>query len=682
MAEYGIRATQLSGPSMAGTGFIRQPVADESKVDLLKNVLGQAGEAYQGYQLASLEKEQEAVIDEYISSKQNPAIIAETEDDIGALDAAAEGLWNRVASQPDYQPDVTDFSGVERTLNEKLAKLKAAKDQGVMSPDEFANRILATTREAVARNPGLYQELKQHSARVLELSGITDIIRSDLEQAKSAEKQKKDMQDYYLQLGKQHNVSVPYGPTGEINWNRFVEQIQYIQNQELQVNVAKNVGSLDDEQRKAQGKMFMDTNGVSLMNGSLSNSLNTAITLMNEGSDPQGALTQLRLMLNQERQNYTSQFSPISNEPAVKAAFEYYDKQAQLIEDLVSKAVTKEDAVRASNNALKLLQNKEYTDVSKFVNREALSAITSLFSTAGAARIIDQNPQAMGDVMRTLGNVFSGAANGLGTNYSATIGPNNAVSMGVKHLAENAVKDPTVLPVLERTLSTIAQDIRNPSKFPEQADKFRFYEKLVKDLGSAEVKAGLSKIGAEGYRNSAELIDDYMTMTTPAMNTSIKKWENQGVSVQLDVLPDGRMLFKTNNQVATRDLNSRYTSRINDSLAAMANLMGIDTKSVAVEHFYPNYLPNWLGDPDLKETKITNPSELEAARTSGKITPQEYEAIKQQGFGTRFKSQSEMKNDRKLQQLEDRIITLSGAEQMNAVEEHRKYLLDTYGVSY
>src|SRR5512139_674947 len=197
MAQFGIQTTQMGAPDTGAASFIRKPTVDESGLNLLQTIGEQGVEAYKRYQLASLEKEQESVIDQYISSKQNPEIMEQTAADIGALDVATEGMWNRIATQADYQPDVADLTGVEKALSEKLARYKAAKDQGVMSPDEFANRILATTREAVARNPGLYAELKQHSSRVLELSGITDIVKADMEQQQSAEKQKKDLQDYY-----------------------------------------------------------------------------------------------------------------------------------------------------------------------------------------------------------------------------------------------------------------------------------------------------------------------------------------------------------------------------------------------------------------------------------------------------------------------------------------------------
>jgi hypothetical protein len=371
----------------------------------------------------------------------------------------------------------------------------------------------------------------------------------------------------------------------------------------------------------------MQNNGLSMMNGRLTQILNNGITLIGQGGNYQGGITQVRLMTNAARQEYMSQLAPIANEPGVKIAMDYFDKQATIIEDMLSKAGSKEDAVHLSENAMKLLRNQQYEDVSKNMNPEALKMITSLMSTAGAARIIDQNPEAMGQIMQTLGNVFSGAANGLGTDYTTKVGPNNAVSLGVKHLATEAIKDPTALPVLENALSTISQDVQNPNKFATPDDKFRFYEKLIHDLTDPAVKAGISKIGSGAYSQTAGMIDDYMTMTTPAMMNSIVRWEKQGSPVTMDVLPDGRVVFKSPDSKAAQDLNSRYASRINDSLMAMSNLMGLDTKSVASTHFYPEYLPAWADAPNIQPTEIRTKDDAALAFQQKKITRQEYDAI-------------------------------------------------------
>ena len=653
MANFGIQATNLSGPDASGAKFIKSPVKDDSGL-ILGQTLGELGaDAYVGYQKASLEQAQEKVINDYIDSKKNPQRMADAEFQIGALDKAEESLFNRAASDPNYQPDVNDFSGIEKTLAEQLNKYKAAKDQGVMSPQEFSDRILATTRAAVAQNPGLYDELTQHASRMLELSGIQSVIKADLKQQEEVSKAQSKMEDYYLSLGKQFDVPIPRFSNGATDWSTFVSQIETLQKQKQLVNIAENFGKLDTEDRKNQARAWLGSNGIPLMNGALNDVLSSAIANFNAGGDVTGVLTKFRLDLNQVQQKYTEKLLPISNDPNAKAALDYLDKQKQVLENLFAGVATKEDAIKLSNNLNTLLQNDQYKEASTYANPKVVSLVASVLSAAGpqaTARILGQDPKLLGNITKTLSNIYSGAAGSLGTDYTLKMGKDNAVSTGIAHLAQQAVQDKEAVPILEKALSAIRQDINNPEKFPDTASKFNFYEKLIHDLGTPEVKMGVSKVGAKGYQEAATMIDDYMNLVIPSMMTSILKWEKQGIPVQLDVLPDGRAIFRSPDANAARDLNSRYTPRINDSLQAMANLMGTDTKSAAVNTFYPTYLPAWNDNPNLQATEIRTKNEADRALEAGKISKAEHTAIlkempKEQNTTDREKEISDAKKE-------------------------------------
>ena len=608
MAQLGIDVTQMSAPATGAAKQVFSPIQDTTTASLVGTVGGMAVSAFEGYQMASLEKAQEEVIDQYIASKQNPAIAEDAYLNMGALDAATESLWERAATDANYQPDVEDLVGVEKELNIQLQRYQNALEQGVMSPSEFNTKILATTREAVNRTPGLYNELVAHSQRVLEMSGISSVLKADVEAAQDQAKQRQDLEKYYLDIAKTKNISVPYTATGSTDWTSLINQVNQAQMRDRAVDNADAIAQLKTREEQEQARAWYNANGLTVMNGELERMLNQGIPLMIAG-DFQGGITQVRLLGNQLRQKYAERFGPLANDPKVKEAMGYLDKQLTIIEDVLGKAGSKEDAVAQSENLLKLLKNNQYNEVSRYVNPEALKTITSVLSTVGAARILDKKPEAMDNVMKTLGNVFSGAAGGLGTDYTATIGPDNAVTLSIKEAAKLAVTDPTQLPFLEKALSTVSSDLANPEVFGTTEDKYKFYEKLMKDLSVPEVKQGLSRIGSTAYSQVTEMIDDYMNLTTPAMHRSIRKWEGQGIAVELDALPDGRVIFKTSDRNATNDLNRRYTSRINDSLNAMANIMGKDTKSTATDVFYETYLPAWRDDPDLMNETPAEPTE-------------------------------------------------------------------------
>lgn len=679
MAKFGIDVTGMSEAATGAAKFIRQPIADTGKVELLGTALDMAVDAYEGYQMADLESAQEAEIDAYMQSKNNPNIIAQAQADIGGLEAATESLWKRASTDADLS--VEDFTGIEKSQLESMNKLKAALDQGVMTPDQFAQRILATTREAVNRNPGLHGKLVAHSQRILELSGISDVLKADAEMAKDKQKQQLDLQKRYLELADKHNIAYPYDESGGINFTNLVGKVNRAQELQRTLTEIQSVDKIDSTERIMQAKQWITEKGVGYVTAELDDTMFKGITLLKQG-DYQGAITQIRMELLNKRQAILSKLSPIINEPQVKEVIAQLDKQSAVIEDVLSKAGSQEDAVRLSNNLQTLLRNKQYEDLSKHVNPEAMKSITALMTAIGPGKVLSSDPKLMNDVMTTLGNIYSGISGGLGTNYNLNIGPDNAVALGVKEIARDAVKDPTKLPLLEKALNTISQDVNNPEVVKSVADKFNFYHKMIDNLASPEVKVGLSQLGAEAYSSATGMVDDYMNLIVPDMIKQIASWESKGVQVTLDALPDGRVVYQTSDPKATRDLNSRYTQRINASLNATANLMNTDSVTAAKSGFYQKYIPAIAGDKDLQALNIKTPSDLENALQSGKITSDQYRAIKQEGFGTQFKSEKEMRTDKKLSELEDKIVNLSGAEQAKAVKEHQQYLKDVYGVTF
>lgn len=681
--KLGIDATNMGDPSLGAAGFIRQPTADTSGLVMTGLALDVASEipnAWAGYENARLESEQEKVIDEYLERKKNPLIMEQTAVEIGALDMAEESIWKKVASDADYQPDVDDFSAVDQALQQKLSKFQAARDQGVMSPEEFTDRILATTREAINRNPGLYDRLKQHSARVLEMSGIMDIVKADAAAAKAQQDELTRFKNDIVDLAKKHDVPLYTDQNGLPDYGRIKTEVDKIQVQKQAVTLYENKNKLVTEADKERANAFMRNNGTHLVNGLINSELDKGITIINQGGDVQGALTQIRMGLNSAYQTFLGKVGPIIDNPKVKAAITMFETQQKFVEEMIGKAATKEDAVRLSNNLKQMLQNDQYQEVSKYVNPEQLAITTQILNTVGGARILEQNPELMGNMITTFGDLLSGVSGSPRVNYDASVNGKNVVAAGLNELAKQTLLDPKNGKHLEKAISAISADVQNPDKFKTTDQKFRFYEKLIRELGDPAINKAFARVGAGTISQATGLVDDYMNLTVGGMRKTVADWEGKGVKVELDVLPDGRVMFKANNPQATQDLNSRYTSRINDSLATMSNLMGLDTKSVAAQQFYPQYIPSIVGDKDLQPRySVKTKAAADLAVKEGRMSQQEYQAITASGFGNNAVNLSK---DKTLSQLEDKILSSTGEAYTQAVNAHRKYLREVYGIEY
>ena len=681
--KFGIDVTNMGDPSLGAAGFIRQPTADTSGLVMTGLALDVASEipnAWAGYENVRLESEQEKVIDEYLERKKNPLIMEQTAVEIGALDMAEESIWKKVASDADYQPDVDDFSAVDQALQQKLSKFQAARDQGVMSPEEFTDRILATTREAINRNPGLYDRLKQHSARVLEMSGIMDIVKADAAAAKAQQDELTRFKNDIVDLAKKHDVPLYTDQNGLPDYGRIKTEVDKIQVQKQAVTLYENKNKLVTEADKEQANAFMRNNGTHLVNGLINSELDKGIAIINQDGDVQGALTQIRMGLNSAYQTFLGKVGPIIDNPKVKAAITLFETQQKFVEEMIGKAATKEDAVRLSNNLKQMLQNDQYQEVSKYVNPEQLAITTQILNTVGGARILEQNPELMGNMITTFGDLLSGVSGSPRVNYDASVNGKNVVAAGLNELAKQTLLDPKNGKHLEKVMSAISADVQNPDKFQTTDQKFRFYEKLIRELGDPTINKAFSRVGAGTISQATGLVDDYMNLTVGGMRKTVADWEGKGVKVELDVLPDGRVMFKTNNPQATQDLNSRYTSRINDSLATMSNLIGLDTKSVAAQQFYPQYIPSIVGDKDLQPRySVKTKAAADLAVKEGRMSRQEYQAITASGFGNNAVNLSK---DKTLSQLEDKMLSSTGEAYTQAVNTHRKYLREVYGIEY
>lgn len=624
MAKFGIDATGMSAANTSAAKFVRQPTADNSGNVLLGAGLDLTGQAIEGYQMASLEKEQEAVIDEYMLRR--PQTLEQEEVALGTLKGSVDSIWEKAGSVEDIEERADP---VEQSFKERLAKYEAAKEQGVMSPADFQTRILATTREAVNMSPGLYDKLLQHSRKVLGLSGIEEVMKADIRSAEAQAKQLDDLKDNIMTLAGKHDVPTYMTPSGAIDYARMKTGIDKIQEQKQILTTAENFGKLDTEGKKKVGREFMEGgNGIKLMNGKLDELLFKNSSLLNQGGDVQGAVTQMRLMGEAAYQQYFQMLSPIIAEsPAAKEALDYFRKQIDVTQAFMDKAVSKDDALKRSNAISQILRNKQYEEVSALVNPEVLKMTTQILNTIGAPRILEKDDKLMGQMINTFGDLLSGVSGSPRVNYDMSTQGKNIVSQGLVTMAKESLNDPQALSHFEKTFATIAKDLENPDIFKDTGQKFSFYGKLIKDLGDPTIKQSLSKVGTASISQATGMIDDYMQLTTNDMWKQVRSWEGKGVEVTLDVLPDGRSIFKTNNPQATQDLNSRYAPRINDSLGAMSNLMGLDSKSVAVNQFYPNYLPQFADDPDLAPLEIKTKAQANAALKAGKINKQEWQVM-------------------------------------------------------
>jgi hypothetical protein len=626
--QFGVDATGLSAPSIEASSFSTQGVVNRAPAikfqglaNLAENVgnIAVAGIKYgqefnEGMQLADLERQHEENINDYINSKKNPQIAQEAAIDAATLDGVSNSLWNKLGEGA----SIEDIDNVDKHFQDKLSTMKKAMNQGVMSPDEFAQRSLAITRQAINRNPALYDDIINHTKKVLNLSGVESLMKAEQAGQDSAEKQLQKRVDYAMQISKENNIPLRYDRYGNFDLQYAEDQNSIVQKEKFAADVISRQGALRDANEVAQAGDFVNKFGIHGVNGLLNQTHDQLISILNSDASGSHGLDIARQAYQQLKQGVAERANPVMHRPGVKEVVDYANKQADSNLAMLEKFTNKEDRVNYLKNQASLVRDQDYLDTAKLVSPQAMNMLTQILSTANAPRLLatEEGRVVMGKITKTLGNVLSGVQNGLNTDYTVKDpSGKNAVANAVDVLAGSIKKGDTAsISGLENIISTVHADSKN-GKFATTAEKYKFYDDYIKVLGNNSNRDSFKSLGEVASGKASENLEEYLNLTLKDFKSDVASVSNKGTEVRIGTLPDGRLNIQTSNQADTDFLLQKYGIRINNGLRAFSNLIGSDTKK-ASELLYPQYdalkglIPQQEGKQEGGKPNSSNPLNL------------------------------------------------------------------------
>jgi|SRR5687768_8744306 len=596
-AQFGAAATSLSDPNISNSSFATQGVVDRSKgIGYQGIAIGAHGagiaatqalqlgqDVKEGFALADLESAQEDEINAYMESKKNPQIASDAAIDAATLEKTSQSLWGKLGDGS----SIEDIDAVEKLYKDRISTFKRASEQGVMSPDEFAQRTLAVTREAINRNPHMYNEILAHSKKTLGLSGIEDLVAAEKAGKDAASKQFQKRIDAAMQISKENNIPHRYTSTGEFDLAYAEAQNALVQQEKFGAEAISRMTEYQNNTEKLQAAEFIrGPNGIKALNGVLNNTTDILIGMAKSPDNKSDLLLLTRQAVDGIKRQVADRAGPLMHLPGVKDQLTYFNNNADALVSNIEKFSSKEDQVKFLENHSKMIRETSYQELAKKINPENLKVLTQLLSTAGAARLIEANPSVMGKIQDTLGNILSGVSNGLGTDYSIRDGSGrNIISSAVDVLASNAGQgDDSSTNILNQTIETIWSDTKSP-KFKEIGDKFRFYDDYMKSLGNQNNKEGFKGLSDVARGKASENLEEYMQLTTKGLQGDLAEVAKRGTEVKMSVLPDGRLNIQTSNPSDTDLLLKKYGIRINEGLRVFSNLTGTDTKRASEAMF-------------------------------------------------------------------------------------------------
>lgn len=608
MPKFGVDVTKMSDVSGAGVfgSNVRQGVEDRSgamRTAATTGLIGAAGSmgvaAYEGYQLADIEAEQEKNVSDYMQSKNNPAIAEQAQIDAASLRSATDSLWNN------FDTTIEDVNPIERNFQDKLKTYERAAREGVMTPDELSSRILATTREAVNRNPGMYDKLLQHSKKTLELSGIQEISKQDERKQVSAIDALKDMQARARAVGYSYTATTPY--------SELESNVVELERDNLSLKQAKAARERHDLVTTADAEAFERTRGDAVQKAQLSSFKVGALTLFKDNNTDsyKNVAFALRDFATSSKEEFASIIPPqIRDTPASKARIERYNKHIDDTIASMEKLGSGEDARKVLENSVAVYESSEKAGMHKRYNVTATRMAMDIVRSAPDIIVKDSNirtklMEVTSDMLS--GNLSSPAVEGM---IPRNIEDKNmAIPIASQAKLSLESKDWTGLNKVLSAYNSKTASITDPKQ--KQIYLYNNIEALSKQ--------DLTGLDAATYGQVNNMIGSYLKdpqFGLPSMFNNLKD-----TNVILDVLPDGKLLFTGEG---ADKYNAGYANKINTSLQAYAKAQGVSIKEAA-GNFYPEYFGSALKDSDIGKPvspkSITPP--MRKGEVSGKILQEE-----------------------------------------------------------
>jgi len=583
MPKFGSDVTGMSPIDLRVGKFVSSGVEDRSNTigiaattGLIKTIGEDGIDAYKGKQLSNVNLEQQSNVQEYMDRSHPNGL----KMDAAELKSGIDNIWNNLDAT------IEDVNPIEKEFQSKVDRLKSAVDQGVMSPEEFTNRTLSTLRNAVNRNPGMIKELSDHANSVLELSGISNIVKQDISDRDKLANAKHKDEEFILDIAKKANTPLMYNANGSIDYAGMHKINTQWQGEMALLDTANRQTSFSEDHFRNFGTQYAT--------GKINEATSAAINILKDPTMPlDKSMVQVNMVLDSVEKGFSSdpRVGKIIDKPAVSSTLTYLRNQITAIKSNLKSFATKEEAATYFKNSTNIIRDQQYQDMSKVVNPQMLDMMGKLTANVGIADFISKQPELKVELYNGITRILDG----LPTNSVVLYGGNSKAPINqiIGALAKDTGKvgDSSAPIALSNTFRTVDSDI---TKLPI-ADKFNFYSSYTKTLGNPSNKEGLAKLDDDARAKATGHVNDYANITLTNMKEVMDKYEGKGDKISIGILPDGRLTVKTTNPSLTTELNSKFIPRINDSILAFSNLNGHTTTKEAAKDFYMTHKKFFIG---------------------------------------------------------------------------------------
>lgn len=615
-------AVQPSSAMLAGKDFTNS---------LIKTIGEQALEFNVAKQQTDLEQQQQAAIQDYLDRRT--AGVNELQLEVSGLELAATDLIERgLEGSEDANPIIAQYKA-------KAERLKRAREQGVMSPMELSTRLLANTREAVAKYPGLYKELLSHSEKVLELTGIRSLVEMDQENSKNAAAAQDKMFAEIRELTRKYHIPFNYLNPSQQDYAKANEIISQIQLGYQATEALERAEKGEAAVTKQRATDWITNEYPNIIVGDATRLIDAfAETAPKSPNDYEQWIFGVRDAVDAAKsrvQSVVSRYNIVGDERVVRAVTEHSKSLDSLVARL-EKLKSGEDAAAVMKNAYNKILDSQRLRLAENFDIAAIQAL-SLLPNLYEKHATKHNVLGLVQLLDGLVNNAVKSPRFQDGLSKDTLGEGKPDSIG----ALFGLLDSGQTQNFELGLDTMnGVAIDNP-QFKTEEQKRDWLYSFVNEVASPSRKGAFANLSANGFDTAYKLIDEYVNMAAKWKDATIKRYEEQGIHIRANLTPTGTIVFESNDPRATRDMNKNFADPLNKSLYAIGNMMNMEPRQ-ASELLATRYRQQIFGATN-RDTgaipmpitepvryRVSTPQEVDKAVQAGNMTKEEAEQAKLQ----------------------------------------------------
>lgn len=559
-------------------GIYNEAIAAQNFGQVAPAIAETAVNATVGFQKAQLDKDINREIQDYVEAKKDPQENLIGYAQAGVLEQESQGMWDRLGKGEVSSETFVDSVNAFDATTKRLVK---SYQQGLMQPSELVNRVMAITREHIARNPGLTDELFNQAQRTLQITGISSMKDMKAEEDKTAAE---------LEKATKNNLKASLNRLGIVpDWTQFEMDPAYraelnIQAQQKQqaldhFNSTKQGYNLEKLETDSQKRNFFQVEAPMQWVGFREEFALNISDILNSGADDAIKLNQMEGLVTSGRARMAEYFGTkgVISEPEAKVWMDQFEDFARGTVDQIRSAKTQADKLNIVKNQVQMQELLSELKLNDRLDPATRKLISSLPSDL-VMKMAFENPT-------------------IGKNYIEAL-------VGV---VDEGLRNNSSIMQLIKTEGSLVPDITDAAATMKSLIEHKQYEMLDKvvdayyqtqtsgkisevdhlnnmdDFFNLASRQGniqqMSQIDDATERKFFEVTTNYMTLIGKSFNSFINSTrEFRNTDFTVEELPNGGVLFRSANKDFENKLNTTYADRFNKIVKVSAPMAGISQK--------------------------------------------------------------------------------------------------------